>query len=130
MAVNLEVSDARPNERHRIAAIRLALALDRPNNVLRRERRAVVPEHVLPHVHPHLALVVVPAPGRDQAGLEREIGLLADVLIEDRAIDRLDGRIDRRRSDVGIEGRQVDVIGDVERAAGGRNSKALRSKQR
>ena len=108
---------------------RLAFALDRPDDVLGRERRAVVPDDVLSHVHPDFALVVTPTPGREQSGLEREIWLLADVLIEDRAIDRLDGRIDRRRAGLGIEGRQVDVEGDVECAAGGRNGKALRRKQ-
>ena len=130
LAVDLEVVDAGPDERDWIAAVRLAFALDRPNDVFRRERGAVVPDDVFPHVHPHLALVVVPAPGGEQAGLEGEIGLLADVLIEDRAIDRLDGRIDRGRPDLRVEGRQVDVVGDVECAAGGRNGKALRSKQR
>ena len=130
LAVDLEVVDAGPDKGHWIAAISLAFALDRPHHVFRGERAAVVPDDVFPHIHPDLALVVIPAPGGDQAGLEGEIGLLANVLIEDRAIDRLDGRIDRGRPDLRVEGRQVDVVGDVKRAAGGRNGKALRSKQR
>ena len=76
------------------------------------ERRAVVPNDAFAHVHPGLGLVLVPAPLGQQAGREREIGVLADVLIEDRAVDRLDGRIDRGRADGRIERRQVDVEGD------------------
>ena len=130
MAVDLEVVDAGPNERHRIAAFRVAFALDRPNDVFGRKRRAVVPDDILPHVHPNLGLVVVPAPAGEQAGFECQIGFLADVLIEYRAVDRLDRRIDRGGPDVGVEGRQVDVISDVERVAGGGAGKAPRRQQR
>ena len=52
----------------------LAGALERPDDVLGRERRAVVPDDALAHVHPDLGLVVVPAPVGQQAGLEREVG--------------------------------------------------------
>ena len=105
LAVDLEVVDAGPDERDRVAAVRLGLALDRPDNVFRRERRTVMPGNAFAHVHPHFALVVVPAPAGEQAGLESEIRLLADILIEDRAVDRLDGWVDRRRPGLRIERR-------------------------
>src|SRR5262249_61648748 len=112
---DLEVVDAGPNECDRVAAVRLGLALNRPDNVFRRQLRAVMPDYAFADVHPDLGLVVVPAPAGEQAGLEGEIGLLADILIEDRAVDRLDGRVDRRRPDLRVERWKVDVVGDVQR---------------
>src|SRR5260221_13768647 len=50
LAVDPEVVDAGPDERHRIAAVRLGVALDRPDDVFRREWAAVVPDDVLSHV--------------------------------------------------------------------------------
>ena len=130
LAVDLEVVDAGPDERYRVAAVRLALALDRPHHVFGRQRRTVMPNDAFAHVHPNLALVVVPAPAGEQAGLEREVRLLADILIEDRPVDRLDGRVDRGRPGLRIERRQVDVVGDVERGADGGAGKARRRQQR
>ena len=72
LAIDLEVVDAGPDERHRVAAVRLGLALDRPHHVFGRERCAVMPNDTFAYVHPNLALVVVPAPGGEQAGLERK----------------------------------------------------------
>src|ERR1700722_5342089 len=129
-AVDVEVVDAGPHERDRIAAIGLGLAFDRPNDIFRRKRRAVVPDHALAHVHPDFGLVVVPAPAGEQARLESQIGLLAHILIEDRAVDPLNGRVDRGRPDLRIERRKVNVVGDVERRADGRTRKALRNQQR
>src|SRR5208337_5518070 len=73
------------------------------------EWRTVLPDDAFAHVHPGLGLVLVPAPLREQAGREGKVGVLADVLVEDRAIDRLDGRIDGRRAAGRVEGTQVDV---------------------
>ena len=81
-----------------------------------------MPDDALAHVHPGLGLVVVPAPFRQQAGREGKIGVLPDILIVDRAIDRLDRRIDRRRPCRRIERRQVDVEGDRQLVAGLRES--------
>ena len=55
----------------------------------------------------------------EQARLERQVGILRDVGIEDRLIERLDGRVDCRTADRRVEGRQVDVIGDGQRASVG-----------
>ena len=112
----------------RVAAVRLAGALERPDDVLRREGRAVMPGDAFAHVHPHLGLVVVPAPVGEQARLEVEVGLLADVLVEDRAVDRLDRRVDGGRPDGRIEGRQVDVVGDGHRVALGAPANAAACK--
>ncbi len=85
-----------------------------------------MPGHAGADVHPHLGLVVVPAPGGEQPRLEREVRLLADELVEHRAIDRLDGRVHRRGTGGRVERRQVDVVGDGERVARrGRGEAAL-----
>ena len=95
-----------PDELDRIAGLQVACALERPDNVFRREGRAVVPDDALAHIHPDLRLVVVPSPCGQKAGREGQVRLLPDRLIEDRAIDRLDRRIDRRGPAVGSnEGR-------------------------
>jgi len=60
-----------------------------------------VPTNAGSHVQEDLGSVVVPAPGGQKAGLEGEIGLLADTLIEDRPVDRLDGAVDGRGPTVG-----------------------------
>src|SRR5271155_5272898 len=126
LAVDLEVVDAGPDERYRVAAIGLARALDRPHDVFGRKRGAVMPDDIFADVHPDLALVVVPTPTGKQAGLERQIRFLTNILIEDRAIDRLDRRIDRRGPDVRVKGRDIDVVGDAERVADRRAGETLR----
>src|ERR1700722_2145164 len=88
-----------------------------------------MPNDTFAYVHPNLALVVVPAPGGEQAGLEGKIGLLPDILIKDGTVDRLDRWVDRGRPGLRIKRRQVDVVGDVERVADGRARKALRHQQ-
>ena len=111
-ALDLEVADLAPDELDRIAALRVARALQRPHHVLRRDRRAVVPESALAHRHQHLGLVLVPAPFGQQARLEGQIGFLIDVGVEHRLVDRLDGRIHRRWPGGRIPGRQRNVVGD------------------
>ena len=76
-----------------------------------------MPDDALAHVHPGLRLVLVPAPFCQKAGREGEIGVLTDILIVDRAIDRLDRGIDRRRPRRRVERGQVDVEGDRQRVA-------------
>ncbi|ENN87229.1 hypothetical protein RHSP_24919 [Rhizobium freirei PRF 81] len=78
-----------------------------------------MPGDALADVHPDLGLVVVPAPGRQQARLKLQVRSLADELVEDRAIDRLDRRIDRRWPCSRVERGQVDVEGDGQRAGFG-----------
>ena len=126
IAVDLVVAETAPDELNRIAGLRVARALQRPNDVSRRKRRTVVPDDPFAHVHPGLGLVVVPAPFGQKPGSEGKVWILADVLIVDRPIDRLDGRIDRGGSNGRIERRKIDVIGDRQRVARlrGRDSSA------
>ena len=114
MAVDLEIADRAPDELDRIAGLRVACALERPDNVFRREGRPVVPDDALAHIHPDLRLVVVPPPCGQKTGREGQVRLLPDRLIEDGAVDRLDRRIDRGGPDRRIERGKVDVEGDRE----------------
>ena len=74
-----------------------------------------MPEDAFTDSHRHLGLVVVEAPFGQQARLEAQVRRLADILIENGAVDRLNGRIDRRRATGRIEAGQIDVKGDCQR---------------
>lgn len=113
---NRKITYLRPHEIDRIAGLGVRGALQRPDDVLGAEGRPVVPGHALAHLHLDLLVVVGPAPFGDQAGRERQVRLLGDVLVEHRLINALDRRIDRRGSGGRIPGRQVDVVGDRQRS--------------
>ena len=91
-----EIVDFRPDEIDRIAGLRIGGALQRPDDVFGGERRAVMPGRALAHFHFYFLVVVGPAPFGDEAGRERQIRFLRDILIEHRLIDALDRRVDRR----------------------------------
>ena len=80
VAVHLVVGDFRPKELDRVAAFWVSRAGERPNHILRREGRAVMPSDVWPHVHPDFAAIGAPAPGGEQAGLEGEVAFLANII--------------------------------------------------
>jgi hypothetical protein len=61
IAVDLVIAGGRPDEGNGIGAVFLAGALERPDDILRSQRRAVLPLDVLSNVHPELRLVVAPA---------------------------------------------------------------------
>ena len=119
VAVDLVVADFRPDELDRIAAFRVGRARQRPDHVFRRHRRAVVPDRILANLHRHFRLIRVPAPFGQKTRLERQIRRLADIGVEDRLVDRLDGRIDRGHADRRIERRQIDIVGDGQGPGGG-----------
>ena len=73
VAVDLEVREVLPDELDRIAGRLLAGALQRPDHVLGREWRAVMPGHALAHRHVDLFLVVAPAPFGQQARTEGKV---------------------------------------------------------
>ena len=114
LTVDLEVADLAPDELDRIAAVGIARALQRPHHVFRCNRAAVVPESAFAHFHLDLGLVLVPAPLRKQTGFEGEVGVLVDVRIEHRFVERLDGRIHCRRAGGRIPRWQRDVVRDGE----------------
>ena len=117
VTVDLEVADLAPDELDRVAGLGIARALQRPDDVLGRDRRAVVPEGSLAHRHLHFGPVLAPAPLGEQPRLEREVGLLVDVRIEHRLVDRLDRRVHCRWPGGRIPGRQRDVVGDRQNLA-------------
>ncbi len=112
VAVDLEIADRGPDELDRVARLLSRGTFQRPHHILGRKGHTVMPCHAFAHIHPDLAVVLVPAPIRDQARLGAEIRRLADVAVEDGQIDALDRRVDRRGADRRVPAGQIHVIGD------------------
>ena len=112
VALDAVVGQRAPDELDRAAGFGVGDAGQRPSHVFRRQRAAVMPGHAVTDGHPDLGLVVVPAPFGQDAGGGFQVGLLQDVLVEDRLIDALDRRVHSAWADGRIPGGQVDVIGD------------------
>ena len=119
VALGLQVGDRGPDEGDGVAGLRVGDALQVPDDVLRRDRRAVRPFGALAHLHADFRLVLVPAPSGQQAGPEAQVGILVDILVEHAFVDRHELRVDRGQAGGRVPGRQRDVIGDGERVADG-----------
>ena len=117
VALGLQVGDRRPYERHRVAGLGVRDASEVPDDVLGRNRLAVLPSGALAHLHADFGLVVGPAPFRQQAGPEAQIGILVDILVEHAFVDRHELRVDRGQAGRRVPGRQRHVIGDGQRVA-------------
>ena len=98
LAVDCEVADLAPDELDRISAIGIPGALQRPHHVFRRDGAAVVPESAFAHFHLDFGSVLVPAPLRQQAGLEGQVRVLVDIGIEHCFVEGLNGRVHGRRA--------------------------------
>ena len=111
VAVHSEVPKRRPQELDRVACLFLACAFQRPYNVRRRHRIAVVPGRTLSHLHEDFRAVLVPAPLGQEPWAEGQIRVLVDILVIDRLVDRLDRGVHRRDTHGGVPRRQRHVIG-------------------
>ena len=117
VALRLQVRDRGPDEGDRVAGLGVGDALQVPDDILGGDRLAVLPPGALAHLHADLALVVGPAPFRQQAGAEAQIGILVDILIEHAFVDRHELGVDRGQAGRRVPGRQRHVIGDGQRVA-------------
>ena len=99
-----------PDELDQTAGFRVCDVGKALRHILSSEIGAVIPFHPVAHRLPDLHPFLVPAPFGQQPGGGRQVGLLQDVLFEDRMINALNGGAHRTGADGRIPTGQGDVV--------------------
>ena len=98
IAIDAEIGNLAPNEHDWIAGVGMSGSFKRPHNILGCDLAAVMPVGIVTDFQPYFCPILIPSPTGQQSGLETQVRILINILIEYRLVDGLDGRIDCRQA--------------------------------